>query len=430
MTTTNIWCFMVKEVNIAIWERLLNQICVRDKTNKEMNYILISLKEHNKVIMGYTECSLAIHTLQTYLVNIIGLYNIHTWKEVTNFRHLSLCHTMIRSIVLHDAQLYYEHGYPTSTMNNIMVECNNLLPLINNNDIVKLFEKSKHEMALIIEQTKTDTPISFGKALEAKEKKMLSFTMENLVDTVHIIYPATNQCYHAFNFHQNPHYGIEVQHIPLIKWIMKNSNINYTEYVAEQKYHHTNFLTIHNNYFEGQFPFQHIYRVLKGYKLRSRNLSNYFISYGYSSMYRGKNGEPLLTKAIETKAGKREKLLPLLLPILCNLSRDIKLHYQYIAGDLERNKKYCQKLGCNFNYCIPNMNIFEGFDVSLMYSDSFITPHCDVMNDWRYGYNYISVVKNTFWDDNISKSVTLSIICYTRKAVGDELYGGGKQNAK
>jgi hypothetical protein len=76
------------------------------------------------------------------------------------------------------------------------------------------------------------------------------------------------------------------------------------------------------------------------------------------------------------------------------------------------------------------MNIFEGFDVSLMYSDSFITPHCDVMNDWRYGYNYISVVKNTFWDDNISKSVTLSIVCYTRKAVGDELYGGGKQNAK
>ena len=430
MTNINIWCFMLKDINILLWEKLLNQICIRDDTNSNINYLLISLKTYNTVIMGYIQCSVAIDIINKYLVNIIGFYNIESWNEANDFIHLSLCHTMIRSILLHDAQLYYEHGYPTTTMKNTMIKCTNLLPLINNNDIIKLFEKKKHEMALIIEQTKTSSPISFGKALEAKEKKMLTFTMEHLVDTVHIIYPATNQCYHAFNFHQNPHYGIEVQHIPLIKWILKNSNINYTEYTAEQKYHHNNFITIHNNYFEGQFPFQHIYRVLKGYKLRSRNLSNYFISYGYCSMYRGKNGEPLLTKAIETKAGKREKLLPLLLPILCNLSRDILLHYQYIAKDLERNEKYCQKLGSNFNYCLPNMNLFEGFDVSLMYGDSFITPHCDVMNDWRYGYNFISVVKNTFWDPNISKSVTLSIICYTRKAVGDTLYGGGKQKAK
>jgi hypothetical protein len=176
-------------------------------------------------------------------------------------------------------------------------------------------------MALIIEQTKTGTPISFGEALEAKDKKMLSFTMEDLVDTVHIIHPATNQCYHAFNFHQNPHYGIEVQDIPLIKWILRNSNINYKEYVADQKYHHHIFLIIHNNYFEGQFPFQHINRVLKGYKLRSRNLSNFFISYGYSSMYHGKNGEPLLTKAIETKAGKKEKLTSITANIMLLVKR-------------------------------------------------------------------------------------------------------------
>jgi hypothetical protein len=257
---------------------------------------------------------------------------------------------------------------------------------------------------------------------------MLSFAMEGIVNTVHIIYPATNQCYHAFNFHRNPHYGIKLKHIPLIKWILKSNNINYQEYSTEQNYHHNNFLTIHNNNFEQQIPFQHIYRVVKGYKLRSRQLSNYFISYGYSSMYRGKNGEPLLTKAIETNAGKKEKLLPLVLPILCYLSKDIKLHYQHIACNFERNELYSQQLGCNFNYCLPNTNIFEGFDVSLMYSDSFITPHCDVMNDWRYGYNYISVVKTSFWDEFISKSVTLSIICYTRKAVGDYLYGGGQQN--
>ena len=421
---------MVKNVNLLIWERLLNKIFISEKTNSKINYILISLKDHNRIIMGYVECSFAIDHIKEYLFNIIGLHPIEFWEEANKLKHLSLFPTLIKSIIIHDAHFYYEHGYATSTLNNKMIKCTKLLPLINNNDILKLFEKSKDEMALIIEETNSENPITYGKALEAKEKKILTFTMEGLVHTVHFIYPASMQCYHSFNFHRNPHYGIEVQHIPLIKWILKHSNIDYKDYVAEKKYHHNNFLTIHNNLFDGQFPFQHIYRIVKGYKLRSRQLSNFFISYGYSSMYRGRNGQPLLTKAIERKSGEEEKLLPLILPILCYLTKDIKLHYQYIAGNLERNEKYSQLLGCNFNYLLPNINIFEGFDVSLMYSDSFITPHCDVMNDWRYGYNYVSVLKNCFWDDNISKSVTLSIICYTRKAVGDYLYGGGKQDEK
>lgn len=147
MTTTNIWCFMLKDININIWEIMLNQICIRDMTNSQINYILISLKGHNTVIMvimGYSQCSVFIDIIQKYLINIIGLYNIDTWKEATNFRHLSLCHTMIRSIALHDAQLYHEQGHATTTMNNKMVEYSNLLPLINNNDVLKLFEKSKH----------------------------------------------------------------------------------------------------------------------------------------------------------------------------------------------------------------------------------------------------------------------------------------------
>ncbi len=41
------------------------------------------------------------------------------------------------------------------------------------------------------------------------------------------------------------------------------------------------------------------------------------------------------------------------------------------------------------------------------------------MNDWRNGYDFISVVKSTFLDDDIDRYVTLSIICYSRKAVGD-----------
>ncbi len=65
--------------------------------------------------------------------------------------------------MLHGAKLYYEDGFPTTTMNSTMIEYTNLLPLINNNDVLNLFVKSKHEMALVVEETKTGIPISFGK---------------------------------------------------------------------------------------------------------------------------------------------------------------------------------------------------------------------------------------------------------------------------
>ncbi len=51
-----------------------------------------------------------------------------------------------------------------------MIECTNLLPLINNNNTIQLL-KSKHEMALVLEQSKKDVPITYGKALDAKKKK-------------------------------------------------------------------------------------------------------------------------------------------------------------------------------------------------------------------------------------------------------------------
>jgi hypothetical protein len=54
-----------------------------------------------------------------------------------------------------------------------------------------------------------------------------------------------------------------------------------------------------------------------------------------------------------------------------------------------------------------------------------IDPHCDVMNDWREGYDYLSVVKSKFLDDELDKYVTVSIICYSRKAIGDFMYGSG-----
>jgi hypothetical protein len=76
------------------------------------------------------------------------------------FKHLSFCDTLIHSTLLHDAQLYYEDGHPTTTMNSAMIGCTNLSPFINNintnNDILNLFQKNKHEKALVIGQTKND----------------------------------------------------------------------------------------------------------------------------------------------------------------------------------------------------------------------------------------------------------------------------------
>jgi hypothetical protein len=73
-----------------------------------------------------------------------------------------------------------------------------IIAVNNTNDILKLFEKSKDEMVLIIKERNSENPISYGKVLEAKE--MLTFTMEGLVYTAHFIYPASMQCYHSFNF--------------------------------------------------------------------------------------------------------------------------------------------------------------------------------------------------------------------------------------
>jgi hypothetical protein len=78
-------------------------------------------------------------------------------------------------------------------------------------------------------------------------------------------------------------------------------------------------------------------------------------------------------------------------------------------------------MGSNLNFLLSDENIFEGFDLSVVYSKHVISPHCDVMNDWRVGYNFISVFKCSFLDDEIDDIVTVSIICYTRKAIGDHL---------
>ncbi len=76
---------------------------------------------------------------------------------------------------------------------------------------------------------------------------------------------------------------------------------------------------------------------------------HFLISYGYSAMFRDlSTGEPLLTKAINSITGEKSKILPLVLPVLCNLSKDLKAYYPLIAPDKERNMMYAQMMGSNF----------------------------------------------------------------------------------
>ncbi len=76
-------------------------------------------------------------------------------------------------------------------------------------------------------------------------------------------------------------------------------------------------------------------------------------------------------------------------------------------------------MGSNFNYSINDVNTYEGFDASIVYSKNVVQPHCNVMKDWRDGYNFLSVMKSTIYDEELGETVTISIICYMLKAVGD-----------
>ncbi len=60
--------------------------------------------------------------------------------------------------------------------------------------------------------------------------------------------------------------------------------------------------------------------------------------------------EPLLTKATEFVTCKKKKILPLVLPVICNISKDLKAYYPNIAPDKDHSQINAQMMGSNFNY--------------------------------------------------------------------------------
>ena len=106
-------------------------------------------------------------------------------------------------------------------------------------------------------------------------------------------------------------------------------------------------------------------------------------------------------------------LVKLALPILEILTEKLLIHYkERISIDEIRNALFAERIGENFELGIRKFNLFEGFDFAITsgFGGNILTPHCDVMNDWRPGHNYCSVTKSIFLMKKISNMSKLSLL--------------------
>jgi len=189
-------------------------------------------------------------------------------------------------------------------------------------------------------------------------------------------------------------------------------------------------LCVINDETKNQYPFCNIYREMKTLKnngqLKHRN-DTWLISYGFSGRVRKYAGSPpVLTGSIADKNGENISLLQIALPILAMLSKEILTYFgDRILVDTERNALFANKLGENYNSKIDRFNLFEGFDCAITsgISNNILSPHCDVMIDWRPGCNFCSVAKGCVADNETFQNVQIVFIAYTCKKVGDYIYG-------
>jgi hypothetical protein len=229
---------------------------------------------------------------------------------------------------------------------------------------------------------------------------------------------------------RNTHYSITIQNIDLFKWIVNALGKNVIEHFADCDYTESENVCVINDESKNRYPFEDIYEAMKSLKktriLKNRN-NAWLVSYGYSGRVREyAGGPPQLTNTIAGKSGNNLSLLQLALPILQKLSEEILIYFgNRIFVHEERNLVYAQTLGENFNLTIDGLNLFEGLDFAITsgVSNNLLSPHCDVMNDWRPGCNFCSVAKGIVTDNETNRDMQIVIIAYTRKDVGDYIYG-------
>jgi len=415
--------FYVDLISDKIWHQIVDNVINLELETLDISYVLISKKKNNNEVVGFIKYDYTgQHDIYDTIKSIIVIKErLKIWKECNFFRQLRDIHNIFYSIATIDSTMTCEkHAKPdTKTLfKNIQI------PSIIGQITSELFHtgESPSMMVLVIEERTEGLTNEFGPSCKVKQNKtVLSLLTRRQLHKVHIIHPCANQCYHSFNFHHNPHYNMQKSLLPLFRLILEINLVNFEEYLDNDPFQSNDFITVYNNSFNYDFGPRDLFQVLKSYKLKSRNISNFYVSYGFSAEYRSITGEPLLTTGIRNTKSSENDILQHILPILSYLSQNIMVHYPHIAKCETRNHKYSQKLGSNFNFSMTDINIYEGFDVAVNYSKSPVEPHCDVMNDWRYGYNFISVMKSSFYEVCSQDIVTISVICYTRKAIGDHI---------
>ena len=195
--------------------------------------------------------------------------------------------------------------------------------------------------------------------------------------------------------------------------------------------HHTNFISVQNNVTMTSKVMNEIYEAMpKSKALLVKRNYNFSVTYGYSGRNREPGGPPVLTKCA-IAGTKSETLSPLLLHMLCELTAD-RIEHRGIRqyDDPRMINEFARRLGENFGFQLKRHNIFEGVDCSFrivgFHSESLLAPHCDDMNDWRPHSNYCSVAKAIISDVARNIKVYMSIIAFSRREVGDYLYGSGQ----
>lgn len=333
------------------------------------------------------------------------------------------------------------------------IECGNLTPVIqkyvssvllliapvnNAETLCAIFENFNSDMssgeltALVIEEYKNNIKYPFIKwCCSAKDDGILNPKRVTYIEKIHIIHPKPTQTYHTFGLERNTHYSIKIKNLDCFKLICTMIGLSVKEYFPSTEVCRSENLCVVNSD-TTEIPFRQIYDSMKQIKklggLRNRN-DVWLVSYGFSGRVREYiGGPPCLTKQIGGHKINSKILVKLALPILELLTENILLHYrEKICVDEFRNALFAERIGENFGLHTEKLNLFEGLDFAITsgLGENILAPHCDVMNDWRPGHNFCSVVKSIVFDEDNQSSVQVVFIAYTRKVIGDYLYGAG-----
>jgi len=414
--------FCIKNITNYKWNNIIDKIMGQCMSKYNIIYILLGKQKEEEVVLGFIQYEKnKFIDMSDTVKTILDSKDVVFWKECDYFNKLGNFASLMYTTVTRKANLIYEQRVQPQLVHPIVILTNAYKMQYYDIDGIFDIASSNTTMVLVIEERLKELSKEFLAACRVRQNKaILSLLTRKQLKMVHIVHPATIQCYHSFDFHHNPHYGIRKTLLPYFKWILLMNDVSYLEYGDCEQYHTNKQITIYNNPVEYKFPFEDIYNTLRTHKLKSRKISNQYISYGYSSEYRSITGEPMLTTGI-AHIKHINKILGDTLPTLSALSKNLLKNYPDMSPCTNRRNKYSQRMGSNFNYHLNDVNIYEGLDISIVYSKYGLDPHCDVMNDWRDGYNFITVLKSTFHDDEVDDLVTISLICYTRKAIGDRL---------